>query len=696
MKINRIMALLSASMLAFSAAGCGGKSSDSTDSSSETVTGGTEVTSSSGDTTVSSENTTEKATEAETTEPITKHVSPVESISAECATQVTPKTVIQQTEGSNTLNIPLADLIEDGDEITSFTFVIYSGDNTNIGSFKGGCGIAVSEDCPGTKSKGWYQTPDFTAPTQGTYGEIKWDVPQEIRSYISANGEVMFGYWYGGASSVEVSEVICTYNRKREIPVDGTVTIDVGKSCAQGEEISVPTAGHLPENAIPEAVVYKVSSSGGFKKYTGAFGYKSSAGSYQSGDTAVFTSASSLDLTWFVPDDAKSYISEDGEIVLGYWWSEQSSVTLDSVTVKYSQGDGSLPQNSGEKIPEPTKAEDYVSENGFRSAAQIAQDINVGWNLGNTLESYGYNTWTKSAETAWGNPVTSKDMIRSVKEAGFNAIRIPVTWGEHMTGNDIDEEWLNRVKEVVDYAYDQDMFVILNMHHDDYLWFTPSEAEYDSDSNKLIAVWKQISEKFKDYDDRLLFEGMNEPRTVESEKEWLGGTPEERKVINEYEKDFVSTVRASGGKNAERTLIVTSYAASAETVALNDVVIPNAGNIILSVHYYAPWEFSEGTKTTFSDAEKKQLDGKFKELNDKFVSKGVPVIIGEFGCVAVADNSVRAQYYNYYISAAKKYGIKCFIWDNGVATGKSSYGIFDRKTFGWNDAILSAVKEAAK
>ena len=689
---KKLLAALSASVIAVTLSGCGGKSSSSKKKSSsqavsENVTSGNDKTPA-----------TEEVSEAETTEPVSKHISPIESVSATCGSQYTASTTIQRTEGSNTLKVPLAEFIEDGDEIQSFTFVIYS-DSGNIGTYKGGCGISVSEDCPAATDKGWFQSPDFSAPTQGTYGEIKWDVPQDIRKYISAGGDIMFGYWWGNTDSIRVEEIVCTYNRKRELPVDGTVTIKTDKSVdysAADNTIRVSTDGQLPENAVPEAVIYNISSGGAFRKFTGAFGYSSSAGSYMSGDTAVFTDSSSLELTWFVPDDAKCYTAGDGEIVLGYWWSEQPSVKLDSVTVKYSQGDGTLPSAPAEKIPEPTQAEDYISINGFRSAAEISKEIKVGWNLGNTLECYGYKSWSEDAETAWGNPVTTKEMIKKIKDAGFNTVRIPVTWAEHMNGDVIDSSWMSRVKEVVDYAYDEDLFVILNMHHDDFIWFTPSEAEYESDSAKLKTIWRQISAEFGDYGDRLLFEGMNEPRTIDSPNEWMGGTPEERKVVNKYIKDFVDTVRETGGKNADRTLIVTSYAASAETSAINDVVIPNGGNIAISVHYYAPWEFAEGKNTTFGDSEKKILDAKFSELRTKFVDKGVPVFVGEFGCVAAADNSTRAQFYEYYVSAAKKSGIKCFVWDNGIESGDSSYGLFNRAKLTFNNEIITAIIKGSK
>lgn len=693
---KRIPALFSAALLAVSAVGCSDKNSSSSGSSSSSSSSSD---SSSYEAEKTEAETTEAAEEEEeaTTEPVTEHISPTEQLSASLGSQITVDKVIQREEGSNTIKLPLADLIEEGDKVSSFTFVIYSGDGSNIGEYKGGCGISVNADCAAATDEGWYQSDDFASPTQGTYGEITWNVPADVSPYISSGGDLLFGYWWGNSTSIRLDSVICTFQRTREIPVDGTVSQDVGKSVNYSDTdntIKVATADFLPEDAVPQAVTYKISTSGGFKKFTGAFGYNSPAGYYQSGDVAVITDNSSLELTWFVPQQAKNYVSKDGEIVLGYWWSEQPSVTLDSVTVKYSTGSGSSAPasetNTETTTAAPIKAADSL---GFRSSEQIVSDINVGWNLGNTLDSYN-TTWTGLlTETGWGNPKTTKEMIKSVKDAGFNAVRIPVTWGEHMDGDTIQSDWLDRVQEVVDYAYNEGMFVILNMHHDDYIWFKPSESEYSANSAKLKSIWTQISARFIDYGDRLLFEGMNEPRTVGSAAEWTGGTAEERAVINKYEQDFVDTVRSTGGNNARRTLIVTSYAASAETAAINDVVVPNDSNIIVSIHYYAPWKFSEGTEPAFTDAGKSELDTKFAELKQKFSDKGVPVIIGEFGCVNASNESDRAEYYKYYISSAKSQGIKCFIWDNGVASGESSYGIFDRKTLSWNETLLKAIMQ---
>lgn len=687
---KKIMAFTAALAMLASCAGCSSKKDSS--SNAPAPTSQTE------DTTTQPDTTDAKTTTAEpTTEEVTEHISPIETLSSTLGSQVTVNKTIQRTEGSNTVQLPLADFIEEGDVISSFTFVVYSADGSDIGEFKGGCGISVTDECSSATDEGWYQSADFSAATQGTYGEIKWDVPADVSNYISAGGDVLFGYWWGNAESIRIDSVICTYTRTREIPVDGTVSQNVGKSCSyetNSNTINIPTADFLPEGAVPEAVTYNISTSGPFGKFTGAFGYNSSSGYYQSGDVSVFTDSSSLSLTWFVPAQAKNYVSDDGELVLGYWWSEQPNLTLDSVTVKYSLGGGNASMPTDKDISKPTTP--TASTGDFRSANEIVSEINVGWNLGNTLDSYNTSKTGLATETGWGNPKTTKEMIQSVKNAGFNAIRIPITWGEHMNGDTIDSEWLERAAEIVDYAYNEGMFVIINMHHDDYIWFEPTDSEYSADSAKLKAIWGQIAARFADYGDRLLFEGMNEPRTVGSTDEWMGGTAPERAVINKYEQDFVDTVRKSGGNNAERSLIITSYAASAETSAINDVVVPNNGNIIVSIHYYAPWQFSDGTSTVFDEAGKSELDAKFAELKKKFAEKGTPVIIGEFGCVNAAPENVRTDYYNYYIKSAMSQGIKCFIWDNGISTGDQSFGIFNRSSLSWNEAILKAITDATK
>lgn len=169
-------------------------------------------------------------TEEETTEMATEHKSPVETVSATLGSQITADRVIGRAEGSNTIKFPLADLIEEGDRVDSFTFTIYSGDGGNIGEFKGGCGISVDDKCPAATTKGWYQSGDFSAPTEGSYGEITWKVPEELKDHIHEGGEVLFGYWWGNTESLRIDNVVCRFDRTRDVPVDGTVSAEVGKS----------------------------------------------------------------------------------------------------------------------------------------------------------------------------------------------------------------------------------------------------------------------------------------------------------------------------------------------------------------------------------------------------------------------------------------------------------------------------------
>lgn len=689
---KKIMALIAAITMALAPiAGCSRDGKDKKSSS------GSESITEPDDSFSEADESGAEVSDAPTEAPATEHVSPTETVTSTLGVQVTPNTTIQREDGSNTCKLPLSDFIQDGDVVESFTFIIYS-DGGNIGTFKGGCGISVKDGCAAATDDGWYQSADFSASTQGTYGEIKWDVPAEIRDYISAGGDVMFGYWWGNTTSIRLDTAVCTFTRTAQIPCDGTVDYNIGKTVSydgENNKIGFNVSDVVPARNIPQAVTFNISSGGALGKFTGAF----SAGSFQSQDIAVFTDGPGLSLTWILPDEAK----KSGTIELGYWWSEQNSITLDSVSVKYSYSNstGAQPPVQNEVTTYdtfPTSADEPVQNNNatFRSSKEIVSAMNVGWNLGNTLDCYDYKSWTDDAETAWGNPKTTKDMIKSVKEKGFNSIRIPVTWGEHMNGDTIDSAWMNRVKEVVDYAYDEGMFVILNMHHDDYTWFVPNESQYSANSKKLCAIWTQISATFKDYGDRLLFEGMNEPRTVGSSAEWMGGTAAERAVINKYEQDFVSTVRASGGNNAERTLVVTTYAASAEDSAISDIVVPNDKNIIVSVHYYAPWKFSDGQTTTFGNAEKAELDAKFSQLKNKFIDKGIPLIIGEFGCVSTIPDNIRAQYYEYYIKSAKACGIKCFIWDDGIPEADKTFGIFRRSALSWNETILNSIMNGAK
>lgn len=708
--------LLSAVMAASCLTGCGASQGGSGIankdlSAVETATGTTAVAE------------TETSETEETTVATTVHVSPVETVSSTLGMEISEIDAMLNRDATNTYNASLQDFgLEEGDVIQSFTFVVYSEDGSSpLGNYKGGYGVSVSEDCASATDEGWYQSADFEQYVNSAYAEFTWNVPGEIQSEIDLGGEVMFGHWWSGVQTVRLASIVCTFSRTREVPVDGTNSTNPGVTLRHQSDsdktVNLPLSDFIGEADIPQTVTYEISSGGSLGKFTGAFGVSvdedadcaTDEGWYQTQNVCVITDSSNLTLTWIIPDDVKDEINQSGDLMLGFWWSDQDSITLDSVSVRYSNSTGTTTKtkaNTNNKGDDESGSGTVASvdvdtpsseEVNAMTSAEIVEDIRVGWNLGNSLDSY--DTGTSDTETGWGNPKTTRAMIEAVQDAGFNAVRIPVTWGEHMSDDGtIEDEWMARVKEVVDYAYDCGLYVILNVHHDDYIWLTPTNADYESDRAILTHIWEQIAAEFAEYDHRLIFEGMNEPRVVGSAEEWTGGTQESRDVINRLFQAFVDTVRAAGGQNEGRTLIVSSYAQSIEKDAVNAIVVPDDDHIIVSIHSYAPWDFcgDENDDADWgTDADRAQLDANFQFLADTFINKGVPVIIDEFGAVNKNNTSDRAAWYHYYISTAKSYGIKCFVWDNGT-TDSSGFGLLDRENCTWfYPEIVESIMDAA-
>lgn len=676
---KRITALLLAAMLVCCAGGC---SSDKEESTSQQDTSQSEET-------AAPTSAEEVPTEAETSSPETEHVSPTEIVTSSLGTQLDVNAALNkdsEDDSQKNYKASLSALMQAGDRVESFTFIFKS--DADIGTYQGGCGISVTQDCPAATDEGWYQSPDFEVQTEGQYAEVTWQVPEEIKDNISPDGDVQIGYWWGDTSTVTLTQIICNYTHTVEIPVDGTQTISVGQSLRHSSDetnsIQVPIGDVLSDTGVPQAVIFDISAGSSLDKFTGAFGITANEDMYMTDTVAVLTDASTLQLTWIIPDEIKTSIPQDAEVLFGYWWGEPEEITLQNITIKYSDGAGtSKPVSKGETTVDS-------------GAAQIVSDIRVGWNLGNTLDCYDETNKAKNLETYWGNISTTKDMIDAVRAEGFNAIRIPVSWGNHLdSSNTIAPKWLDRVQEIVDYGIDNDMYVILNMHHDDYLWLHPVYAEEDAVREKYLTVWKQIAERFKDYDNKLLFEGMNEPRMVGTSAEWTGGTEEERDVINHLQAAFVETIRASGGNNASRTLIVTTHAASITDAAVSGLVVPDDDNLIVSIHNYAPWQFTTleyPDAKNFEESDKDGLENQFATLKAIFIDKGIPVIIGEFGAENKGNEEERAEYYASYVSIAASYGIPCFIWDNG---SEDSYGLLDRKSKTWySDKIVDSLMDA--
>lgn len=338
---------------------------------------------------------------------------------------------------------------------------------------------------------------------------------------------------------------------------------------------------------------------------------------------------------------------------------------------------------------------------------QITEAMELGWNLGNQLEA---SSGGLPSETCWGNPEITKELIDTVKAQGFKTVRIPVSYLDMIgDGPDykIDTDWLDRVQEVVDYVVNNDMFAIVNMHGDgyytvDHSWLLCAEDDDKQTEikDKYGKVWTQIADRFKDYDQHLIFESMNE----EFNNDY--GKPDEKAYdnINAYNQIFVDSVRATGSNNEKRWLLLPGWNTNIDYTAGDDYnfKIPtdngckaDGKRIMISVHYYDPFNFTidenKTAKTQWGKYAVKNYDNWGQEdyvdsqmalLNEKFVSQGYPVVIGEFGAQDKTEkfadyNEFRRYWAEYLIKAAKKNGVVCVYWDNGY-NGNKGFGIINR------------------
>lgn len=339
-------------------------------------------------------------------------------------------------------------------------------------------------------------------------------------------------------------------------------------------------------------------------------------------------------------------------------------------------------------------------------ANELVKELGLGWNLGNTMDAVDDRINKASApeawETAWGNPVTTRQLITKIREEGFHVIRYPVSWRNHIgeaPEYNIDRNWMNRVQELVDWAYDQGAYVILNIHHEG--WHDPYYENLKPATEKLCKVWQQIAGHFAGYDEHLIFEGMNEPRKCGTQWEWNGGDKEGWDVVNALNEAFVKTIRASGGNNKKRCLMVPGYAANC-TVGIRNLKVPEDDRVIVSVHSYEPYEFAlkpDGRGLWNHDT--KAIDGLMEDCRKLFLEKGIPVIIGEFGAAHRPDlgnEASRAEWADYFVSRAAEQGIPCIWWDNGHFAGDGEpLGLMDRNTLEWKyPELAEALKRGMK
>ena len=353
----------------------------------------------------------------------------------------------------------------------------------------------------------------------------------------------------------------------------------------------------------------------------------------------------------------------------------------------------------------------------------ILEGMGLGWNLGNSLDATGGSGL--DTETSWSNPKTTQALIDKVKSLGFNTVRVPVSWGKHVSGDNytIDSAWLARVKEVVDYCYKNDMYVILNIHHDTKssasasgAGYYPRSSAYSSSEKFVTSVWSQMAEYFKDYDYHLIFETLNEPRLIGTGYEWWfdkWNIPSEVKdaieCINKLNQKAVDTIRNTGSNNRGRLIMCPGYDASIDGATVSGFKLPtdisgNKNRIAVSVHAYSPYNFamnvdrSNGATSTYSSSIKEELKNLFSTLKSNFRDKGIPVVIGEFGSTDKNNTAERVKWATDYTALAKKNNIPCVLWDNNafavyngnsIVLNSEYHGYINRK----NNTVTSPAKD---
>ncbi|MDF4204300.1 glycoside hydrolase family 5 protein [Maribacter sp. SA7] len=342
---------------------------------------------------------------------------------------------------------------------------------------------------------------------------------------------------------------------------------------------------------------------------------------------------------------------------------------------------GSSEEIDNVEIPSDDSGSDEVIDGTMRdiSPKEFVLDMGSGWNLGNTLDTEDVDV------TAWGNPLTTKAMIDEIANMGFKTLRLPVTWQYH-TGSApdylLETDWLNTVENIANFALSNDMYVIINIHHDDE-WIVPTYENAPLVKDRLTKTWTQIANRFKPYGDYVIFETLNEPRHEGSPEEWEGGTAEGRDVVNQYHQVSVDAIRATDGNNAVRKIMVSTYAAGTGENVLQDYIVPNNDeNVIVSIHSYSPYLFSlAGTDPIWgTDEDKAQLTQEFNTIQNKFESEGRAVVMGEWGSTFSDNENDRLAHAEYYANLCAERGICPIWWDNGNA---DEFGIFNRNTLEW-------------
>ncbi|KQX48691.1 cellulase family glycosylhydrolase [Paenibacillus sp. Root444D2] len=342
------------------------------------------------------------------------------------------------------------------------------------------------------------------------------------------------------------------------------------------------------------------------------------------------------------------------------------------------------PVSSAAASPKETQIQSYVSA------------MQPGWNLGNTFDSFDTTDPTKNDETAWGNPRVTKEFIKEIRKQGFKSIRIPITWSGRMEGAPdytINPAWMDRVQQVVDWSLEEGLYVMINIHHDNWMWASKMPTNHDEALAKYNAIWTQVADRFKNHSDKLMFESVNEPFFENVD------VTTQHAFLDELNKSFVHIVRASGGNNDVRPLVLptlnTNHSQEHVDSLSSTIADLNDPNLIVTVHFYGFWPFSvniAGYPRLEADTIK-DIDTMINNVTTSFVSKGIPVVIGEFGLLGwdavpwktpisegVPEHGEMLKFIEYFTSKSIENKLALMLWDNG--------GRFDRRTLQWDDPEL--------
>lgn len=399
--------------------------------------------------------------------------------------------------------------------------------------------------------------------------------------------------------------------------------------------------------------------------------------------------------------------------------SENSLSEVRTGHVKVSAGKNSetitVTQASGAIKPEPAPEEDQALLG--KKARDISGDIKAGWNIGNTLEAIG-------GESAWGNPKINEAYVAGIKAAGFNAVRIPCAWDGYVidSNNTIDPAWLDRVNEVVGMVTAQDMYAIVNIHWDGgWLENNIGTSSTSALINKQKSFWTQIATRLGHYNEKLLFAGLNEPNAG---NEWGSASDNAAamQALLDYEQAFVDAVRATGGNNSTRTLVVQAPHTSINMAwdYMNELPSDPAGDgyMMVEVHYYDPSDYTimeddgswaqyvkffwgspyhQGGERDCTWGEEASMLSQLQRMQTKFVDKGIPVVLGEYGAypeehiskngVTFTDSELeivkasREYWYKSFTTYARQTGVLPFVWDTGELIDRNSGNVKNGKQY---------------